>query len=467
MDNNQFSKSFSMIDVLFMSTGAMLGWGWVVLSGSWVSSAGFAGTALAFTIGGLLIVFIGLTYAELASALPKTGGGMVFVLRAFKPKGIGYFAAWSVLFGYVSVITFEAVALPTVIDYVIPFDHVGYMWSVSGFDIFFSWMIIGSLGSVVLTSLNYFGVTPAKIVQNVLTLAVVAAGLLLMFGGFTLGDSSNLSPLFGTGAGGIMTVLVMIPFLFVGFDVIPQISAEFKSPPKLLGRILIGSIIVTIIFYILIAFGVSMGLTKDEIELSNLATADAMGSMFNSQAMANIIVLAGVAGIITSWNAFIIGGSRILYAMSIRNMIPKWFSYIHPKYNTPSHAIIFLGVLGVLAPLLGHSSLDWFVNAGGIGIVLGYLIVSISFLKLRKVEPDLNRPFKIRNWRMMGFIAILLSIFFILLYMPFSPSALVWPMEWMIVIGWYLLGFVLFILGSDKSSNEDYYEEERKNTSES
>jgi amino acid transporter len=462
MKENQFSKSFSMLDVLFMSTGAMLGWGWVVLSGDWVSFAGFAGTALAFLIGGLLIIFIGLTYAELASSIPKTGGGMVFVLRAFKHKSLGYFAAWSVLFGYVSVITFEAVALPTVIDYVIPFEHVGHIWAVGGDDVFLSWVVIGSVGSIVLTSLNYFGVTPAKIVQNVLTIGVVAAGLLLVFSGFTLGDSNNLEPVFGTGAGGIMTVLVMIPFLFVGFDVIPQISAEFKSPPKLLGRILIGSIIVTVIFYVLIAFGVSMGLTESELNASNLATADAMGKMFNSQAMANVIVIAGVAGIITSWNAFIIGGSRILYAMSVRNMIPKWFSYVHPKYNTPSHAIVFLGLLGVLSPLLGHSSLDWFVNAGGIGIVLGYLIVTISFMKLRKAEPELARPFKIKNWKLIGVIAILLSIFFILLYMPFSPSALAWPMEWLIVFGWYLLGLVFFLLGSDKSVNSDYTEA-RKN----
>lgn len=434
----------------------ILGWGWVVLSGDWVAHAGFGGTAIAFGIGGTLIIFIGLTYAELASSIPKTGGGMVFVLRAFKPKIIGYFAAWSVLFGYVSVITFEAVAFPTVIDYIIPFDHIGHMWSVGGDDVFFTWVIIGSLGSIVLTSLNYFGVTPAKVVQNVLTLGVVAAGILLMISGLTMGDSANLEPMFGDGVGGIMTVLVVIPFLFVGFDVIPQISAEVKSPPHLIGRILIGSIVVTVIFYVLIAFGVSMGLTEAQIEGSSLATADAMRVMFDSQFMANIIVIAGVAGIITSWNAFIIGGSRILYAMSIRSMIPKWFSRIHPKYNTPVNAILFLGMLGVVAPLLGHASLNWFVNAGGIGIVLGYLLVSITFLKLRKTEPELNRPFSIKKWKIIGSIAIILSILFILLYMPFSPSALMWPMEWFIVIGWYLVGFIFFVMGKEKSINRDY-----------
>ena len=134
--NKGFAKSLSIIDVLFMATGAMLGWGWVVLSGDWVTQAGFVGTALAFALGGLLVIFIGLTYAELAAAIPVTGGGMVFVLRAFEKRRLGYLAAWSVLFGYVSVITFEAVALPTVIDYVIPVEHRGYLWTLGDFDIF-------------------------------------------------------------------------------------------------------------------------------------------------------------------------------------------------------------------------------------------------------------------------------------------------------------------------------------------
>lgn len=123
---SHFNKSMNIMDVLFLAIGAMLGWGWVVLSGEWISTAGFLGSVFAFIIGGLFVIFIGLTYAELASAFPETGGGFVFVKKAFKP-GLAFISGWSVLFGYVSVITFEAVALPTVIDYVIPFKHSGFL----------------------------------------------------------------------------------------------------------------------------------------------------------------------------------------------------------------------------------------------------------------------------------------------------------------------------------------------------
>ncbi|BBU41154.1 amino acid permease [Aeribacillus pallidus] len=449
--SNKFSKSMSRADVLFLSVGAMLGWGWVVLSGDWISKAGFLGTAIAFLLGGLLVTFIGLTYAELAAAIPETGGGLVFVQRAFNDR-LGYIAAWSVLFGYVSVITFEAVALPTVIDYIIPVDHQLFLWNLGGWDIYLTWVLIGSFGSLLLTSMNYFGIKPAAIFQNILTIAVILIGLVLVFGAFANGGSVHTNSILGEGVGGVMVVLIMIPFLFVGFDVIPQIASEVKAPPKVIGRILIFSIILAIVFYILIAYGVSVGLTPSQLEVTRLATADAMTNLFRSPVFGTILVIGGVAGIVTSWNAFIIGGSRILFAMAERGMIPKWFAYIHPKYKTPTHGIIFLGLLGFFAPFLGHSALNWFVNAGGIGIVIGYMLVSISFMKLRKTEPDLERPYKIRNWKLTGVIAIILSIIFITFYLPGMPSALVWPMEWLIVFGWYGIGTILYLFGSRKDS---------------
>lgn len=439
---SEFNKSMSIVDVLFLAIGAMLGWGWVVLSGEWVSTAGFVGSIIAFLIGGFLVIVIGLTYAELAAAIPETGGGFVFVKKAFSP-GIAFISGWSVLFGYVSVITFEAVALPTVIDYVIPFQHQGLLWNIAGWDVYLTWVLIGSVGSIILTSLNYFGVKPAAIIQTVFTIFIVGVGLLLVFGAGFNGNFNNLQP-FENGVGGTMSVLMMIPFLFVGFDVIPQIAEEVKAPAKKIGGILIFSIIASVIFYLLIVFGVSTGLSPQALTRSSLATADAMVNLFGHSGFGILLVLGGVAGIITSWNAFIIGGSRILYAMAKNKMIPQWFAYIHPKFKTPTHGILFLGVLAFVAPLLGRPALQWIVNAGGIGVVIGYLLVAIAFLKLRKTQPELERPYRIRNGKAVGIIAIVLSVLFLIIYLPGMPSSLAWPSEWLIVLVWYFIAFVLY-----------------------
>ena len=453
MGKQQMKKTMSQTDVLFLAIGAMLGWGWVVLSGDWISTAGFLGSTIAFIIGGILVILIGLTYAELSSAIPETGGGLIFVYRAFGRK-TAFVAAWGVLFGYVSVITFEAVALPTVIDYVLPVEHQGFLWSLSGWDVYVTWVLIGSGGAVVLTALNYFGVKPAAIFQSVFTIAIIATGFLLLGGALVNGDFEHVQPLFKDGFSGMMSVLVMIPFLFVGFDVIPQVAAEINAPKKIIGKILIISIVSAVVFYLLIVFGVTMGLSESELATTSLATADAMVNLLGNQLFGTVLVLGGVAGIITSWNAFIIGASRILFAMSEKGMVPKWFGFIHPKYKTPTNAILFLGALAFFAPLLGRPALVWIVNAGGTGIIVGYLIVSIAFMKLRKTEPDLHRPYKINKWKTTGISAILLSVIFLAFYLPGMPAALTWPYEWLILAGWTLIGFLLYNSSSKRKGEE-------------
>ena len=95
--------------------------------------------------------------------------------------------------------------------------------------------------------------------------------------------------------------------------------------------------------------------------------------------MGQIMLLAGVGGILTSWNAFIIGGSRILYALSASGMIPRVFSRLHPKYQTPYVSILTIGALSLLSPLFGRAVLVWLVDAGSFAIVVAYLLVVCLF----------------------------------------------------------------------------------------
>ncbi len=105
--------------------------------------------------------------------------------------------------------------------------------------------------------------------------------------------------------------------------------------------------------------------------------------------------------------------------------------------------MLLIGALSVLAPLFGRPALVWLVDAGGLGIITAYAFVAWSFLKLRKAEPDMPRPYKVRNGRLIGTTALVLSLAIALLYLPISPAALIWPYEWLIVIAWVLLGAIM------------------------
>ncbi|RNA70016.1 APC family permease [Alteribacter keqinensis] len=439
----QLSKVLSKLDVFVLSIGAMLGWGWVVLSESWLTSAGSMGTLIAFIIGGLLVTFVGLTYAELASAMPKVGGEHAYVHRAMGDKA-AFVASWAITLGYVSVVAFEAVALPTVIEYIFPNYQVGYLWTIAGWDVYLSWVLVGVGGTLFVIAINYFGLKPAAKVQVVLTFSIILVGLMLIFGSAVGGDSANFQPLFVNGATGIMAVLIMVPFLFIGFDVIPQTAEEANIPRRDIGKLLIISVLCSIAFYILIAIGVALALNNSALANTELATADAMTALFGSPFFGNLLVVAGVAGIMTSWNAFIIGGSRVMYAMANSGMLPAWFGHLHPKYKTPSNAIIFIGALAAVSPLLGRPALVWFVDSGGPAIVIAYLFVAISFIILRKREPQMERPYKAGRTTIVGWIALVLSIGFLVIYSPGMPAALTGP-EWAIFCGWFLIGLYFFI----------------------
>ena len=131
-------------------------------------------------------------------------------------------------------------------------------------------------------------------------------------------------------------------------------------------------------------------------------------------------------------------------------MIPYTFAKLHPKYKTPVNALYLIGALSVLAPFAGRKMLVWIVDAGNFGCCIAYCMVSISFIILRSKEPDMERPYKVKNYKLVGIMAVLMSGFMVAMYLiPGSGAALVWQ-EWIMAGGWCLLGAVFCIVCRSK-----------------
>ncbi|WP_099159759.1 APC family permease [Virgibacillus ndiopensis] len=445
MNNDQkLLKILGNKEVLALAFGAMIGWGWVVTTGLWITEAGSLGAILAFAIGGTLVIFVGLTYAELSSALPLAGGEHVYTYKAMG-RTASFIATWAIILGYISVVAFEAVALPTVFEYLIPNYSQGYLYTIAGWDVTATWAGVGMVGSILITWINYRGIKFSTSIMFILTLLIAIAGILLISGSTVGGNVQNMQPLFEKGIAGILTVIIMTPFMFVGFDVIPQAAEEINLPQKKIGQLLIFSVLLAVVWYIAVIFGVSRILSPADIGESNLVTADAMAKAFgDSQMMGNILVLGGIGGILTSWIGFYVGGSRAIYALANAGMLPKSLGELHPKYKTPHKAILLIGLFSTVAPLLGRPALVWLVDAGGLGLVVAWLMVAISFIILRKKAPNMKRPFKLPGGTVIGWVAVVMAAGVSLLYMPGMPSALVWPYEWAIVGLWAVLGIILY-----------------------
>ena len=142
--SGKFEKSIASREVIALSFGAMIGWSWVLLTGDWLIRAGSLGTALAFIIGGIAVILISLTYAELASAMPNVGGEHVYTYRALGYTA-SFIASWAIVMAYVNVCVFESAALPTAMEYLFPDLRAGYLYTVQGSDVHVSMVGIGIL----------------------------------------------------------------------------------------------------------------------------------------------------------------------------------------------------------------------------------------------------------------------------------------------------------------------------------
>ena len=269
------------------------------------------------------------------------------------------------------------------------------------------------------------------------------------------GDEGNLEGqvIIGEGIGSlknIMSVAVVAPFFLFGFDVIPQVADEINIPLKKVSRVLLLSIICAVTFYGLVVFAVGYALSSPEIaeamQGSGLVTATAMEKVFNSTVMAKVLIVGGLCGVITSWNSFLIGGSRAIFSMAESKMIPGRFSVLNKKHKTPVNALLLIGVLSLAAPFFGRTMLVWISDAASFACCLAYCMVSMSFVILRKKEPNMQRPFKVKHYKFVGITASILSGLMVVLYLiPGSGSSLT-AQEWIIVGGWSILGVVFYII---------------------
>ncbi len=460
---SKFDKVMGAWDILVIAFGAMIGWGWVINSGDWITTAGFMGSIIAMLIGGVMVFFVGLTYAELTSAMPQCGGEHVFSYRAMGPTG-SFVCTWMIILGYVATSAFEATALPTVITYLFPKFNQVYLYSIAGKDIYLTTILLGVGVAVVITFINIRGAKTAAILQTVLTAIIAVAGILLVVGSAINGDGANITGQMwesgtGTTLGSVFKVACMTPFLFIGFDVIPQAAEEINVPYKKIGKIMLLSIFLAVAWYLLIIFAVCYIMPQSAIaqEMSSqngLVSAKAIEIAFRSPLMGKVLIIGGLCGIITSWNSFLMGGSRALYSMGESLMIPKMFGKLG-KHKTPEAAIILCGIACVAAPFFGRGVLVWLVDAASFGCVIAYMFVSISFCILRKKKPEMARPYKVKAGKFVGVMAVLMAGFMTLLYIvPASFSAaLVWQ-EWIVVGIWIALGVFFYFYSKKKYGAE-------------
>jgi amino acid transporter len=453
-ERQELQKTLGMKDVLALAFGTMIGWGWIMLAGSWVGNAGTLGAIGAFVLGGIMSIFVGLTYAELTPMLPLAGGELVFSYRAMGYNA-SWFTGWMITLAYLGVAAWEGPALANALNFLFGgnLPTLGTLYEFNGSEVTGIFLLCAMVGSVVMTALNLGGAKSSAVFQTTATVAMAIGGIAFFVTGIVTGEASNLQPMFTDGAG-LTAVILAVPAMFVGFDVIPQAAEEMDIPLSDIGKVMIISILMAATWYIIMIIGCAMSTPGDVLagyvaDPDCVPVANCFAYALGSPIWGKVMICAAMCGILTSWNGFIVGASRVLFSMARAHMLPRIFGETNSK-GVPHAAIILVGVVTFCAPLAGKSALVWFVDAAAFGTVVAYFMVSLSFCVLRKKEPELARPFKVGKSEgigmFVGIMAVAVALFMATLYIPlYSPTPLT-STEWIFVGGWIILGVIFFII---------------------
>lgn len=461
----ELKKEISRIGFFCLAFGAMIGVGWVTAMGPWLRTAGPAGASVAFTIGGLLVLFIGLCYAEVTAMIPVSGGEVAYAYKAFGSKH-SFLVGWFLSFGYLSVSAFEAISVGKILSYLFPSIDRWPLYSINGDTIYGSHLALALVFVSAITYINYVGVQNSIRFQVYLTVVFILLVSLVVLLGFLKGDLSNLHPHFAGSTtseivAGIITVFATVPFWLVGFDTIPQGAEEARETVtyRTIGILILVSIVAAVVFYVLLILSTSMVTDWSSIIGEDLFTARAFEHAFRSELLVNGILVAILIGLLTSWNGFFLAGSRVLFAMGRGKIIFPHIGETHPVYRTPFRAVLFSGVITFLAAMLGRGAMIAFVDVGSLCIAAAFLGVSFSYLRLKTNFPGLHRPYRAPGGRFTGYLSVAGSVLILLaITVPGSPAALRWPLEWGILISLSVLG-IIFWFASKKTRNSTAHEE--------
>ena len=192
---------------------------------------------------------------------------------------------------------------------------------------------------LLLTFINTKGIIVSAKLQTFVTTVIILAGCFLVAGALSY---DLKKPLMETGVdmNGAIGVAIMVPMMFVGFDIIAQTAKEIHISPKAIALLIMGSVVCGIIFYvsIIISVGVVLGSESGDLELSTAVAAEKAWAWKNAK---YVLIFGGIAGIITTWNGFLLGASRLMNAMAMDRQLPSWLLDVDLKYNSQNLKNLF------------------------------------------------------------------------------------------------------------------------------
>lgn len=391
------------------SLGPFMLWGLgvgLVISGMYfgwnlgLEKGGTAGFAIATTFVILLYITFTFSYAELACAIPKAGGAFDYASQALG-KGPGFICGVAQLIEFIFAPPAIAAAIGAYFHIYLPDVPV---------------IVIAVVAYVLFTGLNIIGLKPATLFELVITILAVIE--LLIFAGVALPHFqwTNLTKnAFPNGYAGIFASIPFAIWFFLAIEGLANLAEETIDPQRNI-RIGLGWAISTLVILCILTFASATGVNGWEaiVYTSSGETSDSplplalTGIVGNSGWMYHLLVGIGILGLVASFHGIILAAGRATFEFGRVGYAPALLGKIHPKFKTPTNALLINMLLGILALLTGKTG--EIITIACFGAISLYILSMISLFALRKKAPALHRPFKVPFYPYFPLIALITSL---------------------------------------------------------
>lgn len=456
----KLEKKLTQINVWALALGCIIGWGAFVMPGNtFLGKAGPLGTAIAMAIAALIMSIIAFNYNYMIQKYPVAGGEFTYTQNAFG-ENHGFICSWFLGLSYLCIVPLNATALALIgRNLMNNVFQVGFHYEVADYDIYMGEIALALVALVFFAAMSIKGVGFTGAFQTILVFALVAGVGIFAIAALVSDKASfaNLSPAFyeneatttDAKIGGVLAVVAVAPWAFVGFDTIPQSAEEFKFSPGKTKRIMVISIIFGAAVYVILNTVTAMVVPEgygswveyiDDLHnlrgLMSLPTFYAAKTLLGTAGVA-FLGIAVLAAILSGICGFYMATSRLLYSMAKENVLPEWFGKLHKKNKTPANAILFVMVIAMIAPFFGRTALGWVVDMSSLGAAIGYGYTSAAAFKFAREEKNSGIVFT-------SLLGIIFSVIFVVLLLVPIPmfGCSLGKESYICLIVWIILGVV-------------------------
>lgn len=460
-EGNQLKRTLGPGSLVALGIGAIIGAGLFSITGGAAANQAGPAITISFIVAALGCGFAGLCYAEFASMIPVAGSAYTYSYAT-----MGEFIAW-------------IIGWDLVLEYAVGAATVSISWSrylvkfCEGFDVHLPTALtvgpwdggvinLPAIFIVILVSLLLMKGTEESATVNAIIVGLkVTVVLIFIVLGWKYINDTNYVPYipentgkFGEyGFSGIIRAAAIVFFAYIGFDAVSTAAQEAKNPRKDMPIGILGSLIICTILYILFAhvmtgvtnytsFKGQDGIAPVAVAIEAMGTPDAAGVIHPDYPWLNraiiVAILAGYASVIL---VMLLGQSRVFFSMSKDGLLPRVFSAVHPKYQTPVKSntmfLIFVSLFAAFVParVVGEMT--------SIGTLFAFILVCIGVMVMRKQMPDAPRAFRTPLVPLVPILGVFVC-FFMMAFLPLDT--------WIRLLVWMIIGFDVYLYYGIKNS---------------